>query len=568
MRFELARRVFVGFVFWIRGRELMELGGRAVVTAVFFLFAVQMLFGATKFNPLDRRMTALLAAAVCKVAATNPTQSTNFVDFDVLVVLASIMILNHLLVQQTPVLRFIQHVVVRLRTKVPVSGHCRSASIWFVAATAFILAPLMTNDGLVLLLVDPVLEAWDKSSLVDSHNDRLHLCLAIACAANLGSLVTLVGNPQQILIASYSKSAGDQGSFGSGRYFLIMIFPALICFVLTTWFIDFRRRRMNRLMQQENEREHQLLHQQLQQQQKQQQQEDLGTLSETAEMVDNHDVLVVGEGNGECRNLDDLGAERRPTHPGASMPFLVLPSLFAVAVLELVGAVPLALLFPMSAALLGAIVVLVSYVKSRQHRQPWPDCNSPSPRGTPLAQAQSLTEGIFSSIDYDLLLIFGGAFIVSGLFCETGVPLACWNSAVGAGAGAGAGASSDFSDPLTLFRVVLLVVVGSQLLGNVPIIYIVGNLIDSSPSLLHNPIQRRSVWFLLAFASTVAGNLFVSGSACNIIVVEKASRHRCAPVLVCASQHFRACFAVTILGLVLGAGLVVGMDRFLLGVLH
>ena len=131
----------------------------------------------------------------------------------------------------------------------------------------------------------------------------------------------------------------------------------------------------------------------------------------------------------------------------------------------------------------------------------------------------------------------------------------------------------SLSSPQALLRLALLVCAGSQLLGNVPIIYSAAALVARDPALSHSPgqgqsqsqsqSQRQSVWLLLAFVSTVSGNLLLSGSACSVIVAEKAARHSRSPVAVTAWEHACACLPATLLSLALGLALVMAIDSAL-----
>jgi Na+/H+ antiporter NhaD/arsenite permease-like protein len=55
----------------------------------------------------------------------------------------------------------------------------------------------------------------------------------------------------------------------------------------------------------------------------------------------------------------------------------------------------------------------------------------------------------------------------------------------------------------------------SNLVSNVPVVMLLKNLVPQ----FHDP---HTTWLLLATASTLAGNLTITGSVANIIVVEKA----------------------------------------------
>ena len=61
-------------------------------------------------------------------------------------------------------------------------------------------------------------------------------------------------------------------------------------------------------------------------------------------------------------------------------------------------------------------------------------------------------------------------------------------------------------------------------------------------------------WLALAMASTLAGNLTITGSVANIIVVERAAAHG---VHVGFREYFRVGLPVTMVTLILGAAWLV-----------
>jgi Na+/H+ antiporter NhaD/arsenite permease-like protein len=83
----------------------------------------------------------------------------------------------------------------------------------------------------------------------------------------------------------------------------------------------------------------------------------------------------------------------------------------------------------------------------------------------------------------------------------------------------------------------------SNLVSNVPAVMLLKSLVPAFP----NP---HNVWLLLAMASTLAGNLTITGSVANIIVVETAK-----PVMhIGFRQYFRAGLPITVGTLALGWG--------------
>jgi len=114
---------------------------------------------------------------------------------------------------------------------------------------------------------------------------------------------------------------------------------------------------------------------------------------------------------------------------------------------------------------------------------------------------------IIEAVDYQLLIFFSGLFIVVGAMTSTGYPQAIWNSIFN---------SVDIYSikGIVLFSVIVLV--ASNMISNVPAVML------ATPMLLAMS-QARLAWLLLAWVSTIAGNLTVIGSAAMIIVAERAT---------------------------------------------
>jgi len=63
-----------------------------------------------------------------------------------------------------------------------------------------------------------------------------------------------------------------------------------------------------------------------------------------------------------------------------------------------------------------------------------------------------------------------------------------------------------------------LILVASNTVSNVPLVLILGPIINTS----FDQANQRAAWLLLAYVSTVAGNLTLVGSVANLIVVGRA----------------------------------------------
>ncbi len=118
-----------------------------------------------------------------------------------------------------------------------------------------------------------------------------------------------------------------------------------------------------------------------------------------------------------------------------------------------------------------------------------------------VSRRRSTTE-IFRMVDWQLILLFGGLFVVTAALASTGLPRTAVDALIAAGI------RPDAPGPLAV-----VALAASNVIGNVPaVMLLLGALPDLSPAALH----------ALAVLSTLAGNLLIVGSVANIIVAERA----------------------------------------------
>jgi Na+/H+ antiporter NhaD/arsenite permease-like protein len=111
-------------------------------------------------------------------------------------------------------------------------------------------------------------------------------------------------------------------------------------------------------------------------------------------------------------------------------------------------------------------------------------------------------EEIYKEIDWPLLVFFIGLFLIIGAVEQAGIAQHLLALAE----------RMDLHNPWIFGGVVALL---SNVVSNVPAVMLLKGLVPQ----FHNPTQ---FWLVLAMASTLAGNLTVTGSIANIIVIEKA----------------------------------------------
>jgi len=136
---------------------------------------------------------------------------------------------------------------------------------------------------------------------------------------------------------------------------------------------------------------------------------------------------------------------------------------------------------------------------------------------------------VYDEVDWGLLVFFVGLFIIvagadrAGLTAALLRPVAAWDL-----------------HRLPIFTAVTVAL--ANLVSNVPAVMLLRTLVDSFP-------DPHAGWLALAMASTLAGNLTITGSVANIIVVEGA---RAGGVHVGFREYFRAGAPITLATLVFG----------------
>jgi Na+/H+ antiporter NhaD/arsenite permease-like protein len=244
--------------------QLANMANIIVASILFAFVALNFLFPCNRFIPLDRRTTSVCGALLCYVTRTyylhvvdedDKSFMLEAIDFNVLILLSSIMIINHLVVH----LKETRAVILYLQNLVkddPTTG------FWMVSLSAFCISPFLTNDGVCLLFVEPILNAFDDcieaepsegeeganevtatSSPINSEakdlankletGDCVYFLLALACSSNIGSSLTYTGNPQNMIVADDSIEV-----LPSYKFFIYMMLPAVSSWLITTMWIQ------------------------------------------------------------------------------------------------------------------------------------------------------------------------------------------------------------------------------------------------------------------------------------------------------------------------------------------
>ena len=169
-------------------RERMILGSVAFGIA-YVLIAVRRL----RWLRIDRASGAIIGAVLAvAIGSVTPEEAAAAVDHSTLVLLLGVMGIGAFLSIDGFFDRAAVVLVARARTR----GRLLAAVVWGAGG----LATMVTNDA-VCVLAAPLVVQW----IVRWKLPRLPFLLALATAANTGSVATLVGNPQNMLCANLGK---------------------------------------------------------------------------------------------------------------------------------------------------------------------------------------------------------------------------------------------------------------------------------------------------------------------------------------------------------------------------
>jgi Na+/H+ antiporter NhaD/arsenite permease-like protein len=402
------------------------IGGDTVKVAAGAIFAgayLALAIGKIPGLRIDRAGVALVGASLMVGAGVlTLDEASKAVDFGTIALLLGIMIVvanlrlsGFFALANAVVARHVRRPIVLLATVVIVSG--------FFSA-------FLVNDAICLVLSPLVLEL----SLSLKRKPTPYL-LAVAMASNIGSTATITGNPQNIMIGSFSGVPYFQ--------FTLALAPvALAGLVLTV-------------------------------------------------------LLLALAYRAEFLVADRIAAVSPVVRVQKALLARALLATGTMVALFFAGQPP-----AKATIVIGGLLLLTGRIKS---------------------------ERIYREIDWSLLLMFVGLFII-----VAGAQHALLTPDILAAAG------RLHLDQIPMLSIVTAVL--SNLVSNVPAVLVLRPFIDE----LHN---RDTAWLVVAMASTLAGNFTVLGSIANLIVVQKAAARG---VTISFWEYFRVGAPLTLTTLAVG----------------
>src|SRR5947199_4700346 len=200
---------------------------RAIAVVAFVACYVGLALGRVPGFRVDRTGVAIIGAAVMVASGALPwSDAVAAVDAPTLVLLFGMMVVTAYL-RLFGFFRLVMTLVLR-RARTPLT------LLAAVVVASGALSAFFVNDVVCLVLAPVVLEATRQLAL-----PPMPYLIALATAANVGSVATLTGNPQNMLVGSFSEI--------SYRSFLVREAPVAVlglgCLFLVVWLVYRRQLR-------------------------------------------------------------------------------------------------------------------------------------------------------------------------------------------------------------------------------------------------------------------------------------------------------------------------------------
>jgi len=358
----------------------------------------------------------------------------------------------------------------------------RSAKIM---AMSTIGSAAVMNDSVVLIFSGVVVDLCVRHKVSNS----LPYLLSLATTANIGSALTMTGNPQNILIVSLAYDDISWLEFASN-----MVLPVIAATIVNVFFMfAYYSKEL---------------------------------FPGSSGMMENMSILFIGSKTPEIIALENAHQAKLASHPE-----IIDESGWTLwSKLQVIVTCIFLLCFGLGydvcvVSICAGCVLMVINAYKHQHYDPRPDTTEYDVEGNPLPpkkmydmdgneiepeEEELITESetILTEVDYGLLLLFIGQFLLIGSFDDTGVPQTFFAILMG-------DCAAQMTAVPCVYLFVTIVMILSNIASNVPVCQMLAATF---------PYATPYDWMQVSFSATIAGNLTMLGSAANMIVAFQAAK--------------------------------------------
>lgn len=356
-----------------------------------------------------------------------------------------------------------------------------------IMAMSTIGSAAVMNDSVVLIFSGVVVDLCVRHKVSNS----LPYLLSLATTANIGSALTITGNPQNILIVSLAYD--DIGWFEFAYNQALPVLAATLI-NMSMMFIYYGAE----------------------------------LFPGTSGFVENLGIVFLGNRTPEMLAQEHAYyARQAAAKEGGEEEYegwSIWSYVQVVVVVSFLVCFAIGLDVCVVSICAGAILMVIAAYK-RQHYDPRPDNTQYDAEGNALPPKKTYdmdgneiepeeeelvteSETTLTEVDYGLLMLFIGQFLLIGSFDDTGVPQAFFNRSMGK-------CSDNMTEGSCVYWFVFIVTILSNVASNVPVCQMLAATF---------PFATPYDWLQVSFSATIAGNLTMLGSAANMIVAFQAAK--------------------------------------------
>lgn len=353
-----------------------------------------------------------------------------------------------------------------------------------IMAMSTIGSAAVMNDSIVLIFSGVVVDLCVRYKVSNS----MPYLLSLATTANIGSALTMTGNPQNILIVSLAYDDISWLEFASNMILPVIGASLLNCIMMFTYY-------------------------------------GAELFPGSSGFLENVGIMLAGRKTPEIIALENAYYAKKAASPDiVCNEWSLWSKLQVVIVIAFLVCFGLGFDVCVVSICAGAILMILAAYK-HQHYDPKPDNTEYDSEGKPLPpkkmydmegneiepeEEELITESetTLTEVDYGLLLLFIGQFLLIGSFDDTGVPQKFFEITMGS-------CVDQMTQVPCVFWFVLIITILSNFASNVPVCQMLAATF---------PYATPYDWMQVSFSATIAGNLTMLGSAANMIVAFQAAK--------------------------------------------
>jgi Na+/H+ antiporter NhaD/arsenite permease-like protein len=362
----------------------------------------------------------------------------------------------------------------------------RSAKIM---AMSTIGSAAVMNDSVVLIFSGVVVDLCVRHKVANS----LPYLLSLATTANIGSALTLTGNPQNILIVSLAYDDIRWMEFAANMALPVFVATFINAGMMFVYYGS-------------------------------------ELFPGSSGLAENIGIMFMGNRTPEMLAQEHAyyarhaaATEGQPVED-ENKPWSLWSRLQVIVVITFLVCFALGLDVCVVSICAGAVLMVMAAYK-RQHYDARPDNTQYDAEGNPLPPKKTYdmdgneiepeeeelvteSETTLTEVDYGLLMLFIGQFLLIGSFDDTGVPQAFFTMSMGK-------CADQMTSGACVYWFVMVITILSNIASNVPVVQMLAATF---------PYATPYDWMQVSFSATIAGNLTMLGSAANMIVAFQAAK--------------------------------------------